>query len=286
MTLLAPTLQAWFTERLITQRDSSPQTIAAYRDTFRLLLAFASQRTGKQPCQLDIDDLDATLIAAFLNHLEQDRGNSPRTRNARLAAIHSLYKYAALCHPEHLQTIGRVMAIPSKRHQRGGLIYLNLDEIKALLAAPDTSTWLGRRDHALLLLAVLTGVRVTELVTLTVGDVSLGTGAHIKVEGKGRKRRATTLTPETITVLRQWLKERQGQPHDPLFPTRQGQPLTRSGVRQLLTKHITTAAAACPSLSDKPVSPHTLRHYVDGWVMWPPGVFPLLTGVLGLVAAT
>ena len=260
MTLLAPTLQAWFTERLITQRGSSPQTIAAYRDTFRLLLAFASKQTGKQPCQLDIDDLDAPLIAAFLNHLEQDRGNSPRTRNARLAAIHSLAKYAALRHPEHLATIGRVMAIPFKRHQRGGLNYLNLDEIKSLLAAPDTSTWLGRRDHALLLLAVLTGVRVTELVTLTVGDVHLGTGAHIKVIAKGRKLRTATLTRETVAVLRQWLKERHGQPEDPLFPTRQGRPLTRYGVGILLAKHTTTAASSCPPLKNKHVTPHTLRH--------------------------
>jgi site-specific recombinase XerD len=260
MTLLAPTLQAFFTERMITQRDSSPQTIAAYRDTFRLLLRFAAERTGKQPCELDIDDLDTALIGSFLNHLEAERGNSASTRNARLAAIHSLYKYAALRHPEHLDTIGRVIAIPFKRHQRRGLTYLNLDEVKALLAAPDTSTWLGRRDHALLLLAVLTGVRVTELVMLKVGDVHLGTGAHIKIEGKGRKRRATTLTAETVTVLRPWLKERQGQPQDPLFPTRQGQPLTRSGVRQLVSKHIATAAASCPPLKDKPVSPHTLRH--------------------------
>jgi integrase/recombinase XerD len=260
MTLLAPTLQAFFTERMITQRDSSPRTIAAYRDTFRLLLTFASQRTGKQPFHLDIDDLDAELIGSFLNHLETDRGNTARTRNARLAAIHSLYKYAAVRHPEHLQTIGRVMAIPSKRHQRPGLTYLNQDEIKALLAAPDRDTWLGRRDHALLLLAMLTGVRVTELVTLTVGDVTLTNGAHIKVKGKGRKRRATTLTPETVAVLRTWLNERQGQPEDPLFPTRRGQPLTRSGVRQLLTKHIASAAASCPSLKDKSVSPHTLRH--------------------------
>jgi integrase/recombinase XerD len=232
MTPIAPALQAFFIERMITQHDSSPRTIAAYRDAFRLLLTFASQRTGKQPCQLDIDDLDAHLISAFLNHLQQDRGNSPRTRNARLAAIHSLYKYAALRHPEHLATIGRVMAIPFKRHERLGLTYLKLDEIKALLAAPDRSTWLGRRDHAMLLLAVLTGVRVTELVTLTVGDVTLGTGAHITIKGKGRKRRATTLTPETVAVLRQWLKERQGQAEDPLFPTRQGQPLTRSVERR------------------------------------------------------
>lgn len=260
MTLIAPTLQAWFTERMITQRNSSPRTIAAYRDTFRLLLAFASERTGKRPYQLDIEDLDAELIGAFLNHLEQDRGNTTRTRNARLAAIHSLYKYAALRHPEHLATIGRVMAIPSKRHQRPGLTYLNQNEITALLTAPDQTTWLGRRDQALLLLAVLTGVRVTELVTLTIGDVSLTNGAHIKIKGKGRKRRATTLTPETVAVLRQWLKERQGQPQDPLFPTRQGQPLTRWGVRQLLTKHTATAATSCPSLKDKQVSPHTLRH--------------------------
>jgi integrase/recombinase XerD len=260
MTLIAPTLQAWFTERMITQRNSSPRTIAAYRDTFRLLLAFASERTGKRPYQLDIEDLDAELIGAFLNHLEQDRGNTTRTRNARLAAIHSLYKYTALRHPEHLATIGRVMAIPSKRHQRPGLTYLNQDEITALLTAPDQTTWLGRRDQALLLLAVLTGVRVTELVTLTIGDVTLTNGAHIKIKGKGRKRRATTLTPETVAVLRQWLKERQGQPQDPLFPTRQGQPLTRWGVRQLLTKHTATAATSCPSLKDKQVSPHTLRH--------------------------
>ncbi|HEY2201572.1 MAG TPA: tyrosine-type recombinase/integrase [Solirubrobacteraceae bacterium] len=260
MTMLAPTLQAWFTERLITQRDSSPHTIAGYRDTFRLLLAFASRQTGKQPCELDIDDLDAELIGAFLNHLERDRGNSPRTRNARLAAIHSLYKYAALRHPEHLQTIGRVLAIPFKRHQQPGLNYLNLDEIKALLAAPDRATWLGRRDHALILLTVQTGVRVTELVTLTLGDVQLGTAAHIKVVAKGRKLRTATLTRETVAVLRQWLKERHGQPDDPLFPTRQGRPLTRYGVGILLAKHTATAASNCPSLKTKRVTPHTLRH--------------------------
>jgi integrase/recombinase XerD len=181
MSLLAPTLQAFFTERLITQRNASPQTVASYRDAFRLLLAFATERTGKQPCQLDIDDLDAPLIGAFLNHLEQDRANTTRTRNARLAAIHSLYRYAALKHPEHLATIGRVMAIPFKRHEHNGVCYLDLDESKALLAAPDRSTWRGRRDHALLLLAIQTGVRVTELVTLRVRDVSLSTGAHARV---------------------------------------------------------------------------------------------------------
>ena len=260
MTLIAPTLQSFFTERMITQRNASPRTVASYRDTLRLLLGFASERTGKQPCELDIDDLDAELIGSFLNHLEQDRGNSPRTRNARLAAIHSLYRYAALRHPEHLHTIGRVMAIPFKRHQQNTVSYLTLEEVKALLAAPDRSTWLGRRDHALLMLAILTGVRVTELVTLAIGDVSLDTGAHIKLTGKGRKRRTATLTRETVAVLRQWLKEREGQPEDPLFPTRRGQPLTRYGVGILLSKHAAAAALGCPSLTTKRVTPHTLRH--------------------------
>ena len=260
MSLLAPTLQAFFTERLITQRDSSPQTVAAYRDTLRLLLSFAHERTDKQPCELDIDDLDAPLIGAFLTHLEHDRGNSARTRNARLAAIHSLYRYMALRHPEHLQTIGRVIAIPFKRHEQNTVNYLNLDEIKALLRAPDRTTWLGRRDHALLLTATQTGVRVTELVTLNINNVSLGTGAHLQVLGKNRKRRTASLTRETVAVLRQWLKERQGQPEEPLFPTRQGRPLTRSGIGQLLAKHAATAAIGCPSLKTKNVSPHTLRH--------------------------
>ena len=209
MTLLAPALPTFFSDRLITQRNSSPQTIGAYRDTFRLLLRFAQEQTSKAPFELDIDDLDAPLIGAFLKHLEEDRGNSPRTRNARLGAIHSFYRFAALEHPEHAATIARVMAIPTKRHERNTLSYLDLDEIKALLAAPDRGTWLGRRDHALLLVMIQTGVRVSELVSLRVGDVHLGTGAHCRVTGKGRKKRATTLTGETVTILRAWLKERQ-----------------------------------------------------------------------------
>ena len=256
MTALAPALQAFFTERLITQRNSSPQTIAAYSDTFRLLLAFAHTQTGKQPFQLDLDDLDAPLIGAFLKHLEHDRGNSPRTRNARLGAIHSFYRFAALEHPEHAATIARVMAIPTKRHERNTVSYLDLDEIKALLAAPNRDTWLGRRNHALLLVMVQTGVRVSELVGLRVCDVHLSTGPHIRVTGKGRKKRATTLTSETLHVLHAWLKERQGQPDDPLFPTRQGRPLSRHSVGVL----VATAAASCPSLKAKRVTPHVLRH--------------------------
>jgi integrase len=188
MTALAPALQAYFTERLITQRSSSPETIAAYRDALRLLLRFAQERTGKQPFELDIDDLDAPLIGAFLEHLKEDRGNSPRTRNARLGAIHSFYRFAALEHPEHAHTIGRVTAIPTKRYERNKVSYLDRDEIAALLAAPDKRTWLGRRDHALLALMIQTGVRVSELTGLRVGDLHLGSGSHIRVLGKGRKR--------------------------------------------------------------------------------------------------
>ncbi|MGA2015053.1 MAG: tyrosine-type recombinase/integrase [Solirubrobacteraceae bacterium] len=260
MTLIAHTLEAFFCERLIAQRNSSPQTIAAYRDTLRLLLRFAQQQTGKPPYRLDFDDLDAQLIGAFLTHLETERGNSPRTRNARLGAIHSLYRFAALRHPEHAATIARVMAIPTKRYQRNVVAYLELDEIKALLAAPDRTTWLGRRDHALLLTAIKTGLRVSELTALRVADANLGRGAHVRVIGKGRKERIATLTTETVAILRAWLKERQGQPEEPLFPTRQGRPLTRHAVGKLVTKHATAAATSCTSLQRKRVTPHALRH--------------------------
>lgn len=259
MTRLAPTLQAFFTHRLITQRNASPHTIASYRDTFRLLLAFAQHHTGKPPFQLDFDDLDAPLIGAFLTHLEHDRHNSARTRNNRLAAIHSLYRYAALQHPEHAATIARVMAIPTKRYQRNEISYLDLSEIKALLQAPDRTRWLGRRDHTLMLLAIQTGLRVSELTSLRVRDVSLNP-AHVRVIGKGRKTRSTTLTRETATALRQWLTERHGQPEDPLFPTSHGQPLSRDAIELLLTKHAATAAITCPSLIAKRVTAHALRH--------------------------
>jgi integrase/recombinase XerD len=256
VSLIAPTLQAFFTDRLASQKHASAHTIAAYRDTIRLLLAFAAAQASKQPFQLDFDDLEAPLIGAFLTHLEEDRGNSARTRNNRLAAIHSLYRYAALRHPEHAQTIARVMAIPTKRYQHEGVSYLDLAEIKALLRAPDRSRWLGRRDHALLLTMIQTGVRVSELTTLRVRDVNLATAAHVQVTGKGRKRRAVTLTRESAATLRQWLSERQGQPDDPLFPTRQGAALSRDAIALLITKHAAVASASCPSLATKRVYQH------------------------------
>ena len=195
MSTLAPTLQAFFTDRLISQRQASPHTIAAYRDTFRLLLRFATERTRTPASELDFADLDAPLIGAFLTHLETERGNSVRTRNARLAAIHSLFRYAALHHPEHAASIQRVLAIPPKRFERNLVTFLTDDEVDALLAACDRATWTGRRDHALITLAIQTGLRVSELTGLTCADVVLGAGAHVRCLGKGRKQRHTPLPP-------------------------------------------------------------------------------------------
>ncbi|MGH9780026.1 MAG: tyrosine-type recombinase/integrase, partial [Candidatus Acidiferrales bacterium] len=227
MTLLAPTLEAFFTERLIGQRRASPNTVASYRDTFRLLLGFASQQTGRPPCQLMLEDLDAALIGAFLDYLETQRANAVRTRNARLAAVHSLFRYAAFCHPEHAALIQRVLAIPPKRADRSVVQFLTEEEIDALLASPDRSRWIGRRDHALLVLAIETGLRVSELTGLQCQDVRLGSGAHVRCRGKGRKERVTPLTAHAVTVLQAWMKERRGEPLDSLFVTNRGGPLSR-----------------------------------------------------------
>lgn len=260
MSALAPTLQAFFSERLINEKGASPHTIAAYRDTFRLLLGFAEQHTGKPPCKLGIEDLDASLIAAFLDHLERDRANSPRTRNARLAAIHSMFRFAALHHPEHAAVIARVLAVPTKRYDRQVVSYLTSEEVDALLAAPDRAHWIGRRDHALLTLAIQTGLRVSELTALCCQDVHLGTGAHVQTTGKGRKQRATPLTSQIVAVLHGWLGERDGQPGQPLFPTSRGRPLSRDAIALLVSKHANTASHSCPTLANKTITPHILRH--------------------------
>jgi site-specific recombinase XerD len=260
MTALAPTLEAFFSQRLINEKGVSQHTIAAYRDTFRLLLSFAQRRTGKQPCKLELEDLDAPLIGAFLDHLERDRGNGPRTRNARLAAIHSLFRFAALRHPQHAALISRVIAVPTKRFDRAIVTYLTADEVDALIDAPDRSRWIGRRDHALLTVAIQTGVRVSELNALRCQDVQLGAGPHIQISGKGRKQRATPLTKQTVAVLREWMRERGGQPGDPLFPTSRGRALSRDAIALLVAKHAKTASGIYPTLHNKTISPHTLRH--------------------------
>ena len=218
MSAVGPTLEAFFTERLMSQKRASQHTIAAYRDGFRLLLAFAQDRSGKAPSQLEFDDLDAPAIGAFLDYLERERGNSAQTRNARLAAIHSLFRFAALRHPEHAALIARVLAIPPKRFDRVIVPFLERAETDALLAAPDRDRWSGRRDHALLTVAIQTGMRVSELRGLTCQDAQLGSGAHIRCQGKGRKQRSTPLTRSTAKVLAAWMRERAGEPGDPLFP--------------------------------------------------------------------
>lgn len=260
MSPLAPVLEGFFTERLIGQRRASGHTVASYRDTFRLLLGFAQRHTGKAPFKLDVEDLDAVLIGAFLDHLEAERHNSVRTRNNRLAAIHSLFAYAALRHPEHAALIQRVLAIPAKRTDRHLVSFLTDDEVHALLAAPDRNTWVGRRDHALLLVAIQTGLRVSELTTLTCSDVELGTGAHLRCYGKGRKERITPLTSEACSTLRVWQAERRGRPDDAAFPSRRGGPLSSDAVAVLVNRHTRTAAERCPTLLTKTVTPHVLRH--------------------------
>jgi integrase/recombinase XerD len=260
MITLSTVIQSFFTDRLVRERDASPHTIASYRDTLRLLLVFASQRTGKQPTKLTLEDLDATLISAFLDHLQRERGCSARTRNLRLTAIRSLFRYCALRYPEHAALIERVLAIPPKRHDRALVTFLTEPELDALLDTPDRSTWTGRRDHALLLLAAQTGLRASELIALTPTDIQLSTGAHVTTLGKGRKRRITPLTKETVAVLAAWIAEGTGTNTRPLFPTRTGRQLTRDALARRLTKYSALAAERCPSLLEKNVTPHVLRH--------------------------
>lgn len=260
MSAIAPTMESFFTDRLVTQRRVSPRTIASYRDSLKLLIAFAQQRSGKQPSQLDWDDLNAEAITAFLNHLETDRGNSARTRNLRLTAIRSLFAYASLRHPEHAALIQRVMAIPAKRFDKPIVSFLTAVEIDALLAAPDQARWEGRRDRALMLLAVQTGLRVTELTGLDCGDITLGTGANVRCIGKGRKHRAVPLTTVTQAVFTTWMTERSGQRDEPLLPTRTGRRLSTDAVQRLVRKHATTAAGHCPTIRPERLHPHVLRH--------------------------
>jgi len=253
-------LEAFFVDRLLRQRQVSPHTIASYRDTFRLLLQYAQQQLGKAPSRLALSDLDTSFLGAFLNHLEQERDNSARSRNVRLAAIHSFFRYVALHAPEHSALAQRVLAMPSKRYVRSPIAFLNSVEVAALLAAPDLNSWGGRRDRALLLLAVQTGLRAAELIGLCCDDIVLGPAAYVRCRGKGRKLRNTPLRKDTVAVLRAWVRERQGQPNDPLFPTISGTALSHDALQYLLTKHLAVARLHCPSLLGKHLTPHGLRH--------------------------
>lgn len=263
--MTAPTvtslLQGFFTERLVRQLQASPETISAYRDTIKLLLLFAAQTTSKAPARLTIEDLDAVMVGAFLEHLDTERGNSTATRNARLAAIHSLYRYALPLIPERAHTASQVLAIPQRRHDRATVSYLNGPETDALLAAPGRTTWHGRRDHALLLTAIQTGLRLSELTGLTIQDITTtAPGAAVHTTGKGRRERATPLTRQTVAVLLAWLPEAGPAPSSPAFPTRRGTRMSADAVQRLVAKHAATAALECPSITSKHVTPHTLRH--------------------------
>ncbi len=261
MTRLAPTLEAFFTTRLSGQLGASGHTIAAYRDTWRLLLRYVADTTGTPAHAIDLAQLDADLIGRFLSHLQDKRGNSIATRNARLAAVHSLFAYAAVQHPEHAGSIARVMAIPSKRRQRRtDITYLTEPEVTALLHAPDQNSSTGRRDHAMIQVAVTTGLRVSELTGLRAGDVHLGAGAHVLAHGKGRKDRVTPLDHQTVTILRDLLPAMATTSDAFVFATRTGTRMSRDAVAARLTLHARTAAASCPSLTGKTITPHVLRH--------------------------
>ena len=253
-------LEGFFTKRLMAQRRASPHTIASYRDTFRLLLGFAEKHLKRAPSKLALEDLNAPFVASFLDELENQRASVARSRNVRLAAIRSFFRYAALEAPEHSALIQRVLSIPRKRHTRPLIDFLVQPEIDALLSAPDRQTWLGQRDHAFLLVAVQTGLRLSELTGLRHRDVALGPGAHVRCQGKGRKERATPLTKPTARVVAAWI-ERQGRDDSAfLFPSARGGHLSADAAQQLVARHVQAARGACPSLAKKRVTPHVLRH--------------------------
>lgn len=256
----AALLERFFTQRLVQQRQASPHTVSSYRDTFRQFLKFTQQRLHKSPSHLSFEQIDAPLIVAFLDDLEKRHGVSIRSRNLRLTAIHSFFRYAAFEAPIHAAQIQRVLAIPSKRFKRSLVRFLTRSEVDALLAAPDQRTWSGRRDHAFLLVAVQTGLRLSEMTGLTRDDLILGAGAHVRVVGKGRKERCTPIAKSTLAILRAWLREPQRGDNHILFPSAKGDRLSVHGVQYLLNKHRITASETCPSLKEKRVTVHRLRH--------------------------
>jgi len=253
-------LETFFTDRLIAQKCVSPNTVASYRDTFRLLLQFAHKRLKKQPCCLTLDALDASLICDFLDDIEKNRQNVARSRNLRLTAIRSFFKYVSFQEPSYTAHIQRILSIPSKKQQRKLIAFLTRPEINALLAVPDKKTWIGRRDHAFLMLAIQTGLRLSEMTNLKWKDIVLGNGAHARCHGKGRKERCTPLTKQTVKVMKAWLREQNGKSEDITFPSVRSGQLSSDAVQYLVSKHAKNAKLLCSSLKRKRVSPHVLRH--------------------------
>ena len=253
-------LQRFFTDRLLEQQGVSPHTVASYRDTFRLLLRYAAQQLKRGPCELRMEELDASFLEKFLRHLERDRANSARTRNARLSALHAFFRFVAINEPALSLQCQRILAIPAKRYERAPVAFLTEEEVAALVAAPDPGTWIGARDRALLLVAVQSGLRNSELTSLRRQDVELGTGAHVRCLGKGRKMRCTPLRPDVVAILKDWLLRQNAKPDDPVFPSSRGGRLSADAVQHLVSRHAATARQACPSLATKSVTPHSLRH--------------------------
>lgn len=260
MTPLTPLIEAFFSGRLRREKAASPNTVAAYRDAFCLLLRFAEAHLGKDASSLSLIDIDAPVVAAFLDSLETERKNAVRTRNVRLAAIRSFFRFLAIREPAHGALIHRVLAIPQKRPTRRVVGFLTNPEVDALVATPDQSTWLGWRDHLLLVVTIETGMRVSEIVRVCIGDVTMAATSHIRCIGKGRKERITPVRRHTAPLLRRWINERGAPAIAPLFPARHGGPLSRDAVERLVKKYAMRAADKCPTLSRKHVSPHVLRH--------------------------
>jgi integrase/recombinase XerD len=253
-------LQRFFTDRLLSQLGASPHTVASYRDTFRLLLGFASERVGRTPSHLRVEDIDAALLGSFLEHLEQGRANTPKTRNTRLAALRAFFRFVAYAEPACSLQCQRVLAIPTKRHERRPVEFLTDEEIAALVAAPDRATWIGRRDHILLLVAAQTGLRNAELRSLRRRDVELGAGTHVRCSGKGRKMRCTPLRRDVAAAMASWLAERGGGADDAVFPSSRGGILSADALQRLVARHVAAATAKCSSLRGRSITPHTLRH--------------------------
>jgi integrase/recombinase XerD len=253
-------LQCFFTDRLLGELGASSHTVASCRDTFRLLLRFAAKRLKRAPCDISLEQLDSSFLVDFLKHLEVDRRNCTRTRNNRLAALHAFFRYVSFNEPAHAIQCQRVLAIPFKRYERAPLEFLTEEEAAALLEAPNPETWIGRRDRTLLLVALQTGLRNSEIASLRCQDVEFGTGAHVRCLGKGRKMRCTPLRPDVGAVLKQWLSEQEGGPEDPVFPISRGGHLSADAFQRLVSRHCTTARRTCPSLAAKTVTPHAPHH--------------------------
>jgi len=253
-------VQRFFTDRLQSQLGASPHTVASYRDAFRLLLVFASQRLAREPSTLRVEDLDAALLGAFLDDLEHTRTSTPKTRNTRLAAVRAFFRFVAYAEPACSLQCQQVLSIPNKRHERSTVEFLTEQETAAIIAAPDPATWIGRRDRTLLLVAVQSGLRNTELRSLRRRDVALGVGSHLRCSGKGRKTRSTPLRRDVAIALEAWLVEQAAGPDASVFPSSRGGILSSDALQRLVARHAAAASTTCSSLAGRTITPHTLRH--------------------------